>query len=465
VTIIPRYAHEKIGFTNDGIITAVEDSIVVDGGVRGSSNFGTTMDIMWNPFYTTKCKNTKSFALPVNTNTSRMYVSGQHWPYNWDVLTIAEQMVADKLDMDPVDVAMKNIHGPKSQNDESIPESFRLCVEKGKKAINWQWHKSGTKKLKDGRMHGLSFRYQMCPRHAEMTYSCTVILKNDGKVYIPTKGPWFGNYNTDAVAMVVAEEMGAKYEDVILEFNSKSIFTPMGGGSDGTTASSWVAKEAAFKCRKQFLKSAASHPKFKELKAKWKDLEASESKVFLKLDPKISFPFSEIASKTEIIESYSGRPPVATWNTGRGKILETMNATFCEVAVDADTGKVEVLQYVIAADPGKIIRPTSIIGQLNQVMMFTSGSNLSEDVIFDKKTGVKLNSNMIDYKKPTILDVAPVEPVLFETRAGNACYGGAGISHSMASTHLVVCAAANAIGKWIDPPMTPDRVLKALGKA
>jgi CO/xanthine dehydrogenase Mo-binding subunit len=40
--------------------------------------------------------------------------------------------------------------------------------------------------------------------------------------------------------------------------------------------------------------------------------------------------------------------------------------------------------------------------------------------------------------------------------------GGAGTT---ASTHLVICAIANAIGKWIDPPATPDKVLKALGKA
>jgi CO/xanthine dehydrogenase Mo-binding subunit len=72
---------------------------------------------------------------------------------------------------------------------------------------------------------------------------------------------------------------------------------------------------------------------------------------------------------------------------------------------------------------------------------------------------------MFEYKKPTILDVGPVEPILVETRSGNATYGCSGISHAMGSTQLVVCAVANAIGKWIAPPVTPDKVLKALGKA
>ena len=115
--------------------------------------------------------------------------------------------------------------------------------------------------------------------------------------------------------------------------------------------------------------------------------------------------------------------------------------------------------------PGKVIRPTSLEGQLHQVMYFSDGSNLMEDCYFDKYTGVRLNANMFDYKKPTILDIGPVMHRFLETRSGNAAYGGNGISHSLATTHLTICAIANAIGKWIDPPATPDKVLKALGKA
>ena len=134
-----------------------------------------------------------------------------------------------------------------------------------------------------------------------------------------------------------------------------------------------------------------------------------------------------------------------------------MDCSFCEVAVDTETGQVQVLRYAIAADPGKVIRPTTLESQIHQVMYFSDGSNLTEDYYFDKATGVRLNTNMVDYKKPTILDIAPVTPVLLETRSGNAAYGANGISHSLATTHLVICAIANATGKWIDPPR-PRRI-------
>ena len=87
-----------------------------------------------------------------------------------------------------------------------------------------------------------------------------------------------------------------------------------------------------------------------------------------------------------------------------------------------------------------------------------------EDYIYDNRTGVLLNNNMIDYKKPGILDAAPVDLTVIETRGSNGVYGASGISHSLANTHLIIIAIHNAIGVWVDPPATPDKVLKALGK-
>ena len=81
-------------------------------------------------------------------------------------MTVAEQLVAEKLGMDPTDIALRNVHGPLSQTDSGIPPSLQMCIDKGKKAMNWKWHPAGTKKLPDGRMHGLSFRYNQSPRHA-----------------------------------------------------------------------------------------------------------------------------------------------------------------------------------------------------------------------------------------------------------------------------------------------------------
>jgi CO/xanthine dehydrogenase Mo-binding subunit len=484
-----RYSHVKIGFKKDGTLTAVQESTILDSSAPGKGAralMGGSWEAMFSPFNTTKCMNLKSESVGAYTSSAKM-TGSQTSPFNWDAMTIAEQVIAEKLNMDPTDVALKNVHGPSSQQDPGVPPGLVQCIQQGKRAMNWKWHPAGARKLPDGRLHGLGFRYAQSPRHAKQPYTATVTIQADNKVYVPLKGPWIGVYAADACALVVAEELGAKIDDVILLYDNKALFTPVGGGSDGTSASAWVMKEAAIACKKSLLELAASQT------SKWsggggggfsmgapapagpaikpEDLETKDTMVYLKKDPSKAYPFGKFIGDEgfgdhdlDIAATYFGRPPETTWSQG-GKILDVMNASFCEVAVDPETGGVEVTKFVVACDPGKVLRMTSFEGQLHQAMFFSQGGGLSEEWIFDKETGVKLSTNMFEYKKPTIMDFGPIETCAIESRSGNACYGGSGISHCMAAPLLPVCAVANAIGHWIYPPVTPDKVLRALGKA
>ncbi|NLN06920.1 MAG: xanthine dehydrogenase family protein molybdopterin-binding subunit [Firmicutes bacterium] len=475
-----RYMYLKVGFKENGLITAIDDYSIADGGVTGSSSFGTTHDQRYAPYFTLRCKNIRQTMDIVDSNRGKMYVSGQHCPFNWDSGTMAIYLIAEKLGKDPIEIARINLHGPTSQDDPDPVPSFEACIEAGKKLMNWNWHPAGTKKLPDGRMHGASFRYQMCPRHAFSSYEAKLEYR-DGVVHMPTQGPVFGVYAVECNAMVVAEELGLNYEDVNIVFDYREKFTPVGGGADGTTASAWVMKECANKLKRMLLEAAieeAENPPlpismfdpprppspFKGMGLKPEDLDLQDGKVVLKSDPSIGVPLAQAVTQN-LVATYTGRPPAALWSIGAGRMLDTMNAAFCEVAVDTETGEVEILRFGVVADPGKIMRLNSLESQIDQVMYFSQGCQLLEDFVYDKKTGVQLNNNMIDYKKPGMLDVPRVDRKFLETRAGNAAYGASGISHSLANTHLVIIAIHNAIGVWVDPPATPDKVLKALGKA
>ncbi|MBR4657007.1 MAG: xanthine dehydrogenase family protein molybdopterin-binding subunit [Oscillospiraceae bacterium] len=473
-----RLCHIRLGFTKDGLITFVDDQSIADNGRPGSSSFGVANDQGYGPYYTLKCENISQRYKIVDTNTGKMYLSGQHCPFNWDTLTMGIAIIAEKLGKDPIDIAQLNLHGPTSQKDTDKVPSFEACIAEGRKYAEWNWHPAGTKRLPDGRLHGASFRYQICPRHAFSGYDCKLELRN-GVVHMPTQGPCTGIYAVEANAMVVAEELGLEYEDIAVDFDYRETFTPVGGGSDGTTASSWAMKECANILKDKILESAIRNaenppppsmfsfggpPKENPLKGhKPEELDIINGMVCLKADPSQGMPLREATSEN-IFATYSGRPPAALWSVGMGKMLDTMNTAYCEVAVDEDTGEVEVLKFTVVADPGKVMRLTSLESQIDQVMYFSQGCQLFEEYVFDQHTGVRLNANMIDYRKPTTLDVPPVNRKFMETRAGNAAYGASGISHSLANTHLVIIAIYNAIGKWVDPPATPDKVLKALGK-
>jgi CO/xanthine dehydrogenase Mo-binding subunit len=390
-----RYMYLKIGFTNEGVITAIDDYSIGDGGIDGNTSFGTANDHGYGPYYTMKCLNIKQYMEIVDSNRGRMYLSGQHCPFNWDSGTMAIYLIAEKLGKDPVEIAKINLHGPDSQEDDRPVPSFEACLDEGKKLMNWSWHPSKTKKLPDGRYHGSSFRYQMCPRHAFTDYYCKLEYR-DGKVIMPTQGPITGIYGVECNAMVVAEELGLEYDDVHVEYHYRHDFTPVGGGSDGTTASAWCMKECAAILKKQILEAAAyeaANPPAFAMKGpqpppgpnqltgyKAEELDIADGHIFVIKDPSIKRPLAHATIKN-LVATWSGRPPAALWSVGRGKMLDTMNIAFCEVAVDTETGEVEILRFGVVADTGKVLRPTSLESQIDQVMFFSQGCQLFEDYV------------------------------------------------------------------------------------
>jgi hypothetical protein len=82
------------------------------------------------------------------------------------------------------------------------------------------------------------------------------------------------------------------------------------------------------------------------------ELDIKDSRIFFRSNPARSFPFNQVSGK-DTAATFTGRPPLSLWSLGMGKMLDTMNALFCEVAVDTETGEVEVLSHVIVADPGQ----------------------------------------------------------------------------------------------------------------
>ena len=469
-----RFIHMKVGFTKDGLITAFDDFSITDGGTTGNSFFGTIGDQGYGPYIGTKCLNIRQRMEVVDSNRGLMPFSSQFCPFNWDSVTMAIHMIAEKLGKDPIDIARLNLHGPDGQTDHRPVPSFDACIEAGKEMMNWKWHKNGARKLPDGRMHGAGFRYQMCPRHALGSDFHAVLELRNGVVRMPIQGPHAGVFSVEGVAMIAAEELGLEATDIHIDYDPDAVFVSISGGADGLVATGWVMKECCHIFRRRIFEAAIAEaekpagggfggPSSKRapnpLKGKKpEDLDIVGGKIVLKSDPGAGVPLKSLTSN--VYATFAGRPPDPLWPSK----YDTLNTLYCEVAVDTETGQVEILRYGAAVDSGKVIRRISLESQLDQVAFFSQGCQMFEDYYYDKSTGVKLNTNMIEYKKPGMLDVPKLETRLLETRAGNGAYGANGISHSMANTHLIICAIYNAIGKWVDPPATPDRVRKALGK-
>src|SRR5512135_2202784 len=180
----------------------------------------------------------------------------------------------------------------------------------------------------------------MCPRHSFSSYDSKLELRN-GKVRMGTQGCCTGIYAVEGNAMVVAEELGLKYEDISIDFDYRETFTPVGGGSDGTTASAWATKECANILKKQILEAAiqnANNPPAQggfggfggggqaapsPLKGLTPaDLDMKDGNIYVKSDPSKSVPLAQATRGSNLFATYSGRPPTALWATGMGKLLD-----------------------------------------------------------------------------------------------------------------------------------------------
>ena len=127
-------------------------------------------------------------------------------------------------------------------------------------------------------------------------------------------------------------------------------------------------------------------------------------------------------------------------------------AHLCEVEVDPETGKVDVTNAVIVNDFGQIMRPESCEGQMYGGYYMAWGRNLTEEVIHDPTTGVRLNDNLCDYKYSLMLDSVFPETILMEVAKDVGVYGNVGSGEPTATVAdaLINTAVCNALGKNIN---------------
>ena len=170
-----------------------------------------------------------------------------------------------------------------------------------------------------------------------------------------------------------------------------------------------------------------------------------------------------------------GTPPLFEpgWHLQRGcylgvRVRFCRQAYFMEVEVDTETGQIDVAKVVTVNDVGKVINWDGCEGQAYGGAIMGIGRGMTEEVIHDRRTGIMLNGNLLNYKIPTMMDYGDIETIMVETGMGYGPYGTVGIGEDVATVlpALVGPAVQNALGVWIDTfPITPDKVLAALGKA
>ena len=140
------------------------------------------------------------------------------------------------------------------------------------------------------------------------------------------------------------------------------------------------------------------------------------------------------------------------------------------VAVDSDTGDIELLDYVVSEDCGTMINPMIVDGQVVGGIVQGIGTALYEEIPYDER-GQPLVSSLADYTIPCAAEIPTIRVEHLVTPALTTEYGVKGLGEGGAIAPPA--AIANAVGdafrdiraNFNETPLTPRRVTRELARA
>ncbi|HTQ15016.1 MAG TPA: xanthine dehydrogenase family protein molybdopterin-binding subunit [Rhizomicrobium sp.] len=137
----------------------------------------------------------------------------------------------------------------------------------------------------------------------------------------------------------------------------------------------------------------------------------------------------------------------------------------CEVEVDPDTGKVDVVSYKVLDDFGRVINPMLVAGQVHGGVVQGLGQAVLENCVYDPETAQILTASFTDYAMPRADDVPDIDFAYEEIPCRTHPMGakGCGEAGTVGALPSVMSAIADAIGvDHLDMPATPERVWRAM---
>ncbi len=489
------------GVKKDGTLMALKHECYLDGGAYSSFGIATVYyagSLLGGPY---KLPNMKYDGYRVYNNKPACGAQRGHggviaratWEQQLDI-------IAEELGMDPIELRLKNIMtaGDVTCNDLNMSSlGMKECIEAIRDQSDWQKKKGG---LPPGKGIGMACGFFVSgagyPIYRSDTYHGTVVIKlteDGGTVLVYTASAEIGQGSDTTFAMIAAEALGVRLEDVRLMSGDTDFGVDLGAySSRQTLMTGQAAKEAAEDVKRQVLAVLSD-----ELQIPSAEVDIQNSRIVFKT-PDIDFSalrtryikehrgwtdnpseddmtFKEAAriaylAKGSIVGTGKYKPP-ELGGRFKGAAVGTSPAYGCsaqiaEVSVDMDTGHITVEKVTDAHDCGRAINRMSVEGQMEGSVFMGLGEALFEEVKFDDKGNV-INCDLAEYKMPTALDMPEVETIIVESNEPNGPFGAKEVGEGaiMPTIPALLNAVYDAIGVRFDElPLTCERVYMALKK-
>lgn len=477
-----EYLHYKTGADKNGKILAQQVTIYLDGGAY-------TYLTPWVQMYSTQngagCYSVPNVEIQsVSTLTNNTFASANRGFGAPQVNFASERQmdeIAEKLGISPVELRHRNL----LKNGDKLPTGF---IPQGHIALNELLDKVDAQlnntpkpdRLPDGRKVGraIACGHMVYGRLTFLHDSSRVALRMelDGTITLRAGVPDLGGGQSAVLCQIVSEEMGLRLEDVH-PFIMDTHLTPLCGTTTATRQfymSGNATLLAVNKVKGWVLEKAA-----KMLGYPAQNLEMGDRKIYLVDDPQVNIPFVQVVGQMSNdgerleYEALFNAPFTEVPNLAniKGRMHPDLTYTChgAEVAVDEETGQVEILRLVAAMDVGKAVNRNSCEGQIEGGCVYNSMWPILEDMKW--KDGITIANSFHTYLIPTSADVPDIETIVVESGGGLGPYGAKGIGEPSDNSiaPAVVNAIRDAIGTGLNlnkMPITPEKILNAIrGKA
>ena len=476
----PMSMQLTMGVSQDGIIRAVRNLISIDGGAYAS--FG-----MITAFYAGQLLTGPVGMKSYNFSATRYYTNkppcgpkrghGSVQPrFAFEIMC---DMMAEKLNLDPIDFRLKNIveSHTKTINEQQIGSlGIKQVLDKISEASNF---KTRYKKLAYG--HGLGLAVSMYitgtnyPVYPNNMPQSSVILRLDrsGLIYVSSGASDIGQGSNSVLATLIKQELGVDFSHIAFQSGDTDT-TPvdLGAYSSRITLMMGHAVLGALK------KARACLARVAEAELKSKDLVFADNIIFARAKPESFMNFTDVVIKAESLEGsllFSG--DYKTQERGgnyRGGSIGASPAYSCtahvaELYVDIHTGKIKIEKIWAAHDCGRAINPVLVEGQIEGSTYMGAAEVTLEHMVTDEEAGARrgllVNPSLLDYRIPTTLDTPDIYALIVEDPDPNGPNGAKEAGEG--PLHGAIPAIANAIYDAVgirltSLPFSPAKILKAL---
>ena len=461
----PMMLTVKLGAKSDGTLTAFSVRNVSNTGAYGNHG-GETLFAGSAAVMLYRCANKKYDAYSVYTNT---VPSGALRGYGMTQPAFAVESAMNELavllDMDPMDVRRRNIIRPgdaliafeDGPDDVMFSEDgLGECIDLVEAALA---RNNNGVPIGDDWLIGTgtaSSVHETAPPTEHISEAWATL--GDDLVYELAVGTVeFGEGTSTAHVQICAQQLGTTPSRVrlIQSDTDRTGFDTGAFASAGLFVAGNAVLNASNALRDRILAFAASHVGVPPADCAMDDDGVICGSTRLTLAEIVEAGKRRGIKFTEARKAY-GSPRSVTSNTHGFR-----------VAVHRITGEIRILYSVQAADPGVVINPAQVRGQVEGGVAQGLGFVLTEDHHVDE-TGTMINPNLRNYRIPTFADVPRTEVILVESHDSVGPMGSKGMAECCINP--VAPALANAVYdatgvRYRELPLTPDRIFHRLGAA